>query len=63
MSISSSNTHGDSLMVSRGDYDNLPGSQENMVPPPVAAPAAPLAGPGGRDKDIELTTQVHVARK
>lgn len=51
-------------MVSRGDYDNLPGSQENMVPPPVAAAtAAPLAGPGGRDKDIELTTQVRVVRK
>lgn len=45
-------------MVSRGDYDNLPGSQENMVPP-IPFPA----GSERRSKDIELTAQVHVAGK
>lgn len=56
-SISSSDVHGGSLLASRGDYDNLPGSQENMVPPRPFLPA----GSGGTGKDIELSARVNVA--
>ena len=57
--VTGSRTLDDSIMLSRGDYDNISSSQENIVPPDESV-GLDRSGGGG---NIQKTTEVHVSRE